>query len=204
MKQSVDKFQKTFFLTKVDMDNQQMLIREMLVRPALCVDLDGTIRASRSGGFIDGPEDIVLLPNTEETLWRYRNAGYLVFGVTNQGGVAYGHKTIKQVNEEIEATLQLFKENPFHMVKACYQMAGGKVPAYSYRSLHRKPGIGMLALMEVAAWDSGFVVDWDNSIMVGDGEEDKDLAKNADIAFLWADYFFSRNTPEFKSGERLL
>ena len=61
---------------------------------------------------------------------------------------------------------------------------------YNYRSLLRKPYTGMLALLEVEAWNEGFIIDWNNSIFVGDNEVDRDCAFNAGIKFIWADKFF--------------
>lgn len=36
------------------------------VRPALCLDLDGTIRYSKNGDFINGPEDVALFEGVEK------------------------------------------------------------------------------------------------------------------------------------------
>ena len=55
--------------------------------PALCVDLDGTVRGSKSGstwGCISAA-DVELLPNAEVVIARLAKAGYFVIGVTNQG-----------------------------------------------------------------------------------------------------------------------
>lgn len=160
------------------------------VKPALCLDLDGTIRCSKSGEFIQEPDDIALLPNVEERIWEYRHAGYLIFGVSNQGGVAYGLKSFAQIEAELDATLALFDKNPFHIVKQCYHHPGGKVYPYNHRSLLRKPDIGMLVLCEVAAWEAGFVVRWDGSLFVGDRPEDEGCAIRAGIEFKWSWDFF--------------
>lgn len=168
------------------------------VKPALCLDLDGTVRCSKSGGFIQGPDDIVLLPNVEEKIWEARRAGYLIFGVSNQGGVAFGIKTFLDIEAELSATLALFQKNPFHVVKQCYHHPDGKIHPYKYRSLLRKPDIGMLALCEVDAYDNGFVVDWPRSLFVGDRPEDKECAKRAGVGFRWAWDFFGWAKPEKK------
>lgn len=163
------------------------------VCPALCLDLDGTVRYSKSGKFISGPDDIALFDGVEQQIWSYRNNGYLIFGITNQGGVAYGLKTPASHMAEIDATIALFDQNPFHIIKSCYHHPGGKVEPYNHRSLLRKPNIGMLILCEVEAWEKGYIVEWDNSLFVGDRPEDQKCAENAGIAFQWADSFFGRN-----------
>jgi len=160
------------------------------VRPALCLDLDGTIRHSKNSTYIQNPEDIALFRGVEDKIWEYRDKGFLVFGVTNQGGVAYNHKTPARNEVEIEATCNLFSNNPFHSIKYCYHMEEGTVSPYNYRSLLRKPFTGMLALLEVEAWNEGYVIDWDKSIFVGDNEVDKECAEIAGIIFQWASDFF--------------
>lgn len=165
------------------------------VMPALCLDLDGTVRYSKNGEFINKPEDVALFEGIEAKLWEYRKNGYLIFGITNQGGVAYGFKTHQDHHRELEAMLDLFFENPFHIIKSCFHHPAGKVEPYNHRSLLRKPDIGMLALCEVEAFGAGYIVDWDNSLFVGDRPEDEQCAKNAGIAFFWADEFFQRKPP---------
>lgn len=160
------------------------------VRPALCLDLDGTIRHSKSSKYIQNPDDIALFEGVEEKIWEYREKGFLIFGVTNQGGVAYNLKSPERNLKEIAATRTLFKKDPFHSIKYCYHMETGSRHPYTYRSLLRKPLTGMLALLEVEAWNEGYVVDWNNSIFVGDSEDDKGCAANAGLNFIWADDFF--------------
>ncbi len=161
--------------------------------PALCLDLDGTIRHSKNGEFINTPDDVVLYNDVEKKIWSYRDQGYLIFGITNQGGVAYGYKLPADVDEEIERTISLFNHNPFHIIKSCLHHPKGNTEPFNHRSLLRKPDIGMLVVCEVEAWEKGYVVDWGNSLFVGDREEDEQCAKNAGIAFQWAHIFFKRD-----------
>jgi D-glycero-D-manno-heptose 1,7-bisphosphate phosphatase len=172
-------------------------IRTAQVKPALCLDWDGTIRRSKSGAkFIAGPEDIELFPGVEAKLWEYRDNDYLIFGVSNQGGVAYEIKRPKDDMAEVDATLALFTRNPFHLVKTCWHHPAGKHPVFGHRSLLRKPDIGMLVLCEFEAFNSGFIVDWGNSLFVGDRSEDQECAERASIAFRHADDFFGRKADD--------
>lgn len=154
--------------------------------PALCLDLDGTIRRSKSGGFINGPGDVELFPGIEAKIWEYRDRGYLIFGISNQGAVAHDIKTVFDVEAELDATIALFESSPFHLIKQAFSMADGKCFPYNKRSLWRKPDIGMLAACEAEVFDEGYVVDWDNSLFVGDRPEDQECAKRAGIPFQWA------------------
>jgi D-glycero-D-manno-heptose 1,7-bisphosphate phosphatase len=161
--------------------------------PALCLDLDGTVRHSKSGEFINGPEDVALFDGVEEKIWQYRDRGWLIFGITNQGGVAYGFKTPLDNDAELDAMIALFlRGSPFHIIKSCYHHGDGEVEPYCHRSLLRKPNIGMLAICEVDARDGGYIVDWDRSLFVGDRPEDEKCAQLAGIDFEWANVFFGR------------
>lgn len=171
----------------------KILIAPAEVRPVLCLDADGTIRRSKSGKqFIQGPDDIELMPGIEEKIWDFRNNGYLILVVSNQGGVAHGFKSTQQAEAEMDATIKLFKKNPFHGYKQCYHMADGKEYPYNHRSLFRKPCIGMLAEFESEAWKGGFIVDWDGSLFVGDREEDKQCALNAGIPYVDINIFLNQ------------
>ena len=116
----------------------------------------------------------------------------MIFGISNQGGVAYGFKSELTADAEIAATIDAFKRNPFHIIKQCFHHPEGKVEPYKHRSLLRKPDYGMLALCEFEAFEDGYIVDWDNSIFVGDRPEDRHTAENAGIKFQDAAEFFGR------------
>jgi histidinol phosphatase-like enzyme len=152
---------------------------------ALCLDLDGTVRRSKTGGFIEKPEDIELMPHIEPIIWHYRQKlDHLCFGITNQAGVAHGFKLPADVNLEIQQTVKLFQNNPFNFIKTAMSDGKGTVEPFCHRSLLRKPDIGMLALLEVEAYEYGYIVDWDNSLFVGDRDEDEECAKRAGIKFM--------------------
>lgn len=162
------------------------------VRPALCLDFDGTIRHGRNGTFINQIDEILLYEGVEEILWNYRDEGYLILGITNQGGVAYGFKSIAQVQEEIDATLALFERSPFHDVQLSVLHPDGHKAPFNRRSLLRKPDTGMLAVCEARMFQQGIIIDWENSIFVGDRPEDEECAHKAGIRFVWAHNFFGR------------
>jgi len=153
--------------------------------PALCLDLDGTVRKSKTGGFIASPEDIELIEGMEEQIWAYKDRGFLIIAVTNQGGVAHGHKSTIQVQAEHQASYALFKRNPFDFTFTSYAMPDGKAHPFNYRSLLRKPYYGGLAYLEVVLFHREIIVDWDRSVFVGDREEDQQCAQAAGLKFIW-------------------
>lgn len=162
----------------------------MKFQPALCLDLDDTIRFSTRGEYVNHPDDIALFLEVEEIIWEYKARGYLICGITNQGGVAFGYKTPLGNEQEISRTRSLFKKDPFDMIQFSYGHKEGSVEPFNHRSLLRKPDIGMLVLCEVQAKQNSIIIDWDNSIFVGDRETDKECAEKARIAFYWAKDFF--------------
>lgn len=157
----------------------------MQIKKVLVLDFDGTIRRSKSGKtFIEGPEDIELIPGVEKLIWRYRQMGWLIMGLSNQGGVAHGFKSWQKCQIEMEQTWELFRpSNPFHAVKWCMHDPKGRVEPYNHRSLGRKPDIGLLFEFECEAYREGYIVDWDNSLFVGDRPEDEECARRAGIPF---------------------
>jgi D-glycero-D-manno-heptose 1,7-bisphosphate phosphatase len=169
-----------------------MILTPYTLMPALVLDLDGTIRLSKSGDFINGPGDVALFGDVEAKLWEYREKGFIICGVSNQGGVAFGYKLPFDAEAELDAMLALFSRPPFHIIKQAYHHPKGTVHPWNYRSLLRKPDIGMLVLCEIDAWEAHIVIDWDASLMVGDRQEDRECAERAGITFQDANDFFGR------------
>lgn len=162
------------------------------LRPALCLDLDGTVRRSATGQtFIKNFKDIELMPNIEKIIWKYKQMGWLVIAISNQAGVAHGFKLPMEIESEMDTTKKLFNRNPFDLMKWCYHDDKGKIEPYNHRSLFRKPNIGMLAECENDVWEHGIIIDWDNSLFVGDRPEDEQCAKNAGIPFRHIDNFLN-------------
>jgi len=158
------------------------------VIPVLFLDLDGTVRESRTGGFIDGPEDVALMEGREDAI---RVWDGVVAGVTNQGGVAHGHKDLDQVLAENRRTRELFDEDPFATIQFSPFHEQGDHELFGYPSWSRKPDIGMLVMVEQWLMEHmGSMPDRDKSLMVGDRPEDEQCAQNADLPFMWAEEFF--------------
>lgn len=161
------------------------------VKPALVLDFDGTIRRSKSGAtFIKDRADIEMMPGVDELIYEYKKAGFLIIGLTNQGGVAHGFKTLDDIYSEIEATKALFREGTFDYVAFSPFEEKGTVFPYNHRSLVRKPYYGGLAFIEMVFFEnSRVVVDWDSSLFVGDRSEDCECATQAGVEFMHIDEF---------------
>ena len=149
-------------------------------RPALFLDLDGTVRETKSGKPAPNrPDDQVLMPNSKEVIDDYKSRGYRIVAVTNQGGISLGHLTERQCQRTLKALDD-------QLGGVFDKMLYSKAPPHKPDRL-RKPNCGMLidAAKELD-------IDLKNSIMVGDRASDKKAAEKAKVKFQWADDFFGR------------
>lgn len=111
----------------------------------LLVDLDGTIRETLSGDlFSRHPYDQTIIPGANEALLHYLNLGYICIGISNQGGVESGYKTLTEAIEEQLYCLKLFPQIrsiyfcPDFKGKQCYWVHRKKTDhfyAYSQKEL---------------------------------------------------------------------
>ena len=75
---------------------------------ALLLDYDGTLRRTKSGDkYPKTPDDIEILPGRRERLLKYKNEGWRLLGVSNQGDVARGRLTIEAARACFERTNEL-------------------------------------------------------------------------------------------------
>jgi len=160
-------------------------------------DLDGTLRQTKSGKtFIHESDDQQAIKGTQKALAYYQEKGFLLIGITNQSGVAAGHKLLIDAEKEQQITLELFpellciyfcpdfdgnhcwlksRENPATPI----HISWGKEFAGEFR----KPGAGMIKAAILNHYGSGMPEDcW----MIGDRPEDEACALAAGIKFVWA------------------
>ena len=80
------------------------------MRQLLLLDCDGTIREPIQGKWIDTPRNQRAIPGTAEAITKASSAGWTIIGITNQGGVAAGHKSLNDAIKEQLYTLELFPQ----------------------------------------------------------------------------------------------
>ena len=140
------------------------------MKKAAFLDRDGVInRKPPEGQYVTRWEELQFLPGVPEAIILLTEAGYEVFVVTNQRGVAKGLLT----RDELESIHQ----------RMCQELAGaGAVITKVYYCPHekeppcscRKPAPGMLL---TAARDHE--IDLSSSWMIGDSDIDIDAGRNA-------------------------
>ena len=158
------------------LDQARRDLPSMVRRPALFLDRDGVINIDH--GYVHCWDQLDLLPGLAEVIRAFNEAGWFVFVITNQAGVARGYydeSAVDLLHDQIRdwlasrgAHVDQFYYCPLH--------PQGSIAAYRAESSDRKPGPGML-LRAFAEWP----VDIERSFLVGDQETDMAAAAAAGI-----------------------
>jgi len=163
-------------------------------RPAVFLDRDDTINrnadlpgaawAGRTEGDLLNPEFVHLIAGSREALIALKRAGFALVVITNQGGLARGGGTtrdVEGVHDAMRAELdaELGTELGVGVLDACYYAPHhprGVVEHYRDEHPWRKPGPGM-----IDAARRELDLDLNTSWMVGDKQRDLDAAVAAGI-----------------------
>jgi D-glycero-D-manno-heptose 1,7-bisphosphate phosphatase len=132
-------------------------------RRAVFFDRDGVL--NEDIGFAHRPDQITWMPGAREAMKRLNDAGFLVFVVTNQAGIARGlyseehvrtlHRWMQQELRAADAHVDAFYHCPYHPEHG--------EPPYRTDCACRKPEPGML-LRATAEWP----VERKGSFLIGD------------------------------------
>lgn len=146
-------------------------------RPAAFLDRDGVI--NHDDNYVHRPEQIRWIDGAREAIRWLNDAGYYVFAVTNQAGVArgyYGEDDVKSLHGWMQDELQGAGAH-IDCFEYCPDHPEGVVERYRRVSEMRKPGPGMILKLQ-KEWN----VEMDGSFMIGDRDIDMQAAAAAGIA----------------------
>lgn len=151
----------------------------------LFCDLDGTLRQPADDSkFINSLNNQRVIDGVFEAINRYKD--YKIIGITNQGGVEAGFKSLDDCIQEQLYTMHLIDRLSCVYFcpdsgNTCYLVERtGLNIKYNDFTDFRKPGSGMIRLA------CSHISHFNNILMVGDRQEDFDCAADAKIHFQWA------------------
>lgn len=148
----------------------------LLRRPALFLDRDGVLNVDH--GYVGSRDRFAWMPGALPAIRLATEAGFHVFVVTNQSGVARGYYTAA----DVEALLGWMQDQAREAggtiddVRYCPYHPDATEPAYRQAHPWRKPLPGMLLDLQ-AAWHP----DLSRSLMIGDQPSDMQAAEAAGI-----------------------
>lgn len=132
-------------------------------RKAVFLDRDGTINIEKN--YLYNIEDFEFISGVIESLKLLQDAGFLLFIITNQSGIARGYYTEKEFNDLNDWMLDFLENRGIHISKVyyCPHLPEAKEVKYRKNCNCRKPALGMYeqAMRE-------FDIDMSESFSIGD------------------------------------
>jgi D-glycero-D-manno-heptose 1,7-bisphosphate phosphatase len=152
-------------------------------RPAAFLDRDGVLIVDH--GYVHRPDQLEWIDDAPAAVRLLNEAGYYVFVITNQSGVARGYYDEAAVNRFHAHMQRRLREQGAHVdaFYYCPHHPEGTVKDYAISCRCRKPGIGLL---EQAAKE--WPIDRDRSILIGDKESDLQAAASFKIRGVFFDH----------------
>ena len=138
---------------------------------AIFLDRDGVINREL-GRYTSSVDEFEILPDLLDSLEIFRDKGYLLFVITNQGGIAKGIYTHADLHDMHNYFLGACNERGVRIEEIYYS------PHHEItgKSLSRKPGSLML---ERAV--SKYKINPERSLMIGDSDRDIEAAQAVNI-----------------------
>lgn len=165
--------------------------------PVLYLDLDSTVRHGKDelGRFVNGPEDVIVFPEAVEMMRRWKADGGRIIGVSNQGGIALGHTTNRQVAAAMVETYRQ-ADQLFDKIAWCRHHPDAADPEMA-RCWCRKPSPGLVieAALSIGRQHNE-IYPPHMGLMVGDRPEDEECARLASLPFMPAVEWRAQATEE--------
>lgn len=145
-------------------------------RPCLFLDRDGVInQPARRGEYINTWDEFRILPNVADWIRLFNELDYLVIVVTNQRGVALGQTRPGDLEE-------IHRNMVAKLAEVGARIDDIFICPHDFETCDcRKPLPGLVE-QACRKWE----IDLKNSLLIGDTELDKELARNCGLRFVLA------------------
>lgn len=157
--------------------------------PVLYLDIDGTVRWGKDelGRFVNTAADVRVFDGVPDLLWRYKKLGWRIVGISNQGGIALGLTSMRDVGEAMVET-QRQTRFAFDKIAWCQHHPDADDPEMAV-CWCRKPRAGLVIETALALADlhRGEIYPPHLALFVGDRPEDAGCADAAGLTFMAAD-----------------
>jgi D-glycero-D-manno-heptose 1,7-bisphosphate phosphatase len=140
-------------------------------RPAVFLDRDGVLNVYLPGAYVRTPDELQLLPGAADAVRRFNEAGFPVFVISNQQGVAKGLMSAEDLSS-VDTRLHDSVRAAGGQIKRSYYCPHASAEACDCR----KPKAGLL--LRAAAEND---LDLAASVFIGDTETDAAAARTAGV-----------------------
>jgi D,D-heptose 1,7-bisphosphate phosphatase len=150
-----------------DLQSARQNLSNNLRKPAAFLDRDGTI--NHDDGYTHQIEEFKWIDGAKAAIKKLNDAGYLVFLVTNQAGIARGYydaTAVHALHDWMQSQLALEGAH-IDDIRYCPHHPEGSIPALAIACDCRKPGTAMLDSL-IEEWNP----DLTRSFMLGDSDKD--------------------------------
>ncbi|MEM9253816.1 MAG: HAD-IIIA family hydrolase [Pseudomonadota bacterium] len=160
-----------------DLERARTQLLSELTRPAAFLDRDGTL--NYDAGYTHRIDGFQWLPGAKDAIKALNDAGYFVFVVTNQAGIARGYYNHDDVDSLHQWMRNELAGSGAHIddFRFCPHHPEGRVPEFAIACQWRKPEPGMLVSL-IKQWQPRL----QESFMLGDSDKDVQAAAAAGIS----------------------
>lgn len=164
--------------------------------PVLYLDIDGTVRWGKDqlGRFVNTAEDVRVFDEVPDLLDQYKQLGYRIVGISNQGGIALGYMSMETC---VQAMVETQKQclNVFDKLAWCSHHPDARDPEMAVCWCRKpKPGLIIESALDLAERHHE-IYPPHLGLFVGDMDSDRVCADNAGLSFM--------DAAEWRTGKHL-